>query len=104
MRYYGHGRHLGGWVWIFPGITMVLFWAVLLALIVLLWRMVARHSRQVPGRSGGQLGWGPPPGPGAQPGAGTPEQVLADRLARGEIDTDEYQRRLDALHGGRPPA
>ena len=45
MRYYGHMRHLGGWVWIFPGITMVLVWAVLLALIVLLWRRVARGPR-----------------------------------------------------------
>ncbi|WP_209439463.1 SHOCT domain-containing protein [Kitasatospora phosalacinea] len=28
-----------------------------------------------------------------------PEQVLADRLARGEIDPDEYRQRLDALRG-----
>ncbi len=26
-----------------------------------------------------------------------PEDVLADRLARGEIDDDEYRRRRDAL-------
>lgn len=29
----------------------------------------------------------------------TPERTLADRLARGEIDTEEYQRRLGALQG-----
>jgi putative membrane protein len=27
----------------------------------------------------------------------TPEQILAERFARGEIDEDEYRRRLDAL-------
>jgi len=28
------------------------------------------------------------------------EDVLADRLARGEIDTEEYRQRLSALRGG----
>ena len=28
-----------------------------------------------------------------------PERTLADRLARGEIDVDEYNRLLDALRG-----
>lgn len=27
-----------------------------------------------------------------------PERTLADRLARGEVDIDEYERRLAALH------
>jgi putative membrane protein len=27
----------------------------------------------------------------------TPDDLLADRLARGEIDEDEYRRRRDAL-------
>jgi putative membrane protein len=27
----------------------------------------------------------------------TPQEVLADRLARGEIEPDEYRQRLDAL-------
>ena len=101
MRYYGHMRHPGGWVWIFPGITMVLVWAVLLALIVLLWRRVARGPRQFPGRGGAPGGWAPP-APPAPPAPA--EQVLADRLARGEIDVDESQRRLDTLRGGPPPA
>lgn len=35
---------------------------------------------------------------GAAPGA-RPEDVLADRFARGEIDDDEYRRRRDALRG-----
>ena len=27
----------------------------------------------------------------------TPETILAERLARGEIDNDEYRRRMDSL-------
>ena len=30
----------------------------------------------------------------------TPEQILAERFARGEINEDEYQHRLDLLTGG----
>ena len=28
-----------------------------------------------------------------------PEEILRERLARGEIDADEYERRLTLLHG-----
>jgi putative membrane protein len=43
-------------------------------------------------------------GRGGQPGAvpthtPTPQQVIADRFARGEIDEDEYTRRLQVLGG-----
>ena len=30
------------------------------------------------------------------------EQTLADRLARGEIDSEEYEQRLRTLRAGRP--
>jgi putative membrane protein len=33
-----------------------------------------------------------------------PERTLADRLARGEIDTEEYERRLEALRHTDHPA
>jgi putative membrane protein len=33
----------------------------------------------------------------AGPGGGGPEQILGERFARGEIDEDEYHRRLRAL-------
>jgi putative membrane protein len=29
----------------------------------------------------------------------TPEELLAERFARGEIDEQDYRRRLDVLHG-----
>lgn len=35
--------------------------------------------------------------PGAPRGETTPEQILAERFARGEIDEEDYGRRLDAL-------
>lgn len=44
-----------------------------------------------------------PPGATAAPATGSGEitasaaQILAERLARGEIDTEEYRTRLDAL-------
>ena len=36
----------------------------------------------------------------------TPEQILGERFARGEIDVDEFRERRDALHraAGREPA
>ena len=40
------------------------------------------------------------------PRSGGPERILAERLARGEIDIEEYERRLAALRStsdlGRP--
>ena len=32
-----------------------------------------------------------------------PDELLAERFARGEIDEPEYRQRLDALHGGPGP-
>ncbi|WP_354379589.1 SHOCT domain-containing protein [Streptomyces sp. PvR034] len=48
-----------------------------------------------------------PAGPPQHPAAPSAGQVLAERFARGEIDEEEYERRLTALraHGpgqGRP--
>ena len=36
--------------------------------------------------------------------SGEPERTLADRLARGEIDTEEYERYLEALRRTDHPA
>jgi putative membrane protein len=45
---------------------------------------------------------GPPAvSPGERPRS--PEDVLRMRLARGEIDVEEYERRLAALNGTRSP-
>jgi putative membrane protein len=44
---------------------------------------------------------GPTPPAGARPAR--PEEILAQRYARGEIDDDEYHRPLDTLRGAPCP-
>ncbi|MEV7326011.1 SHOCT domain-containing protein [Streptomyces sp. NPDC093970] len=63
---------------------MILFWAVLVAVGVQLFRAMSRSA------GSGAPATAPPTGP-------TPERVLAERFARGEIDEDEYRRRLSVL-------
>lgn len=97
MRHYWHDGYHEAWTWIVPGITMLLFGLLLIAVLVLLWRTLA-HRTAGPGAA---PVWGRPAEP--PPPTPTPEQVLAERLARGEIDVDDYRLRLAALHGGAPP-
>ncbi|GAB3979606.1 hypothetical protein GCM10029978_075430 [Actinoallomurus acanthiterrae] len=82
-----YGDHMNGWGYGFMTIGMVLFWAALIVGVLVLARYLGRTGH-----------------PGAAPPRPTPEQLLAERLARGEIGTDEYIERLDALlSGGRRP-
>lgn len=83
--HYFDGSDWGGW-WVFMGLMMLAFWVLVAA--VLVW--LARRS-----------GWGSPGG--MPPAAPPPEEVLAQRLARGELDVEEYERRLEALGRHRPP-
>ncbi|WP_236791090.1 SHOCT domain-containing protein [Amycolatopsis sp. GM8] len=78
MFWHGHG--FGGWGF---GLTPLLFWLVVIIGIVVLTRYLRRGPRH----------FGPRP---------TPEQLLAERFARGEISEDAYRRALDTLH--RPDA
>lgn len=73
---------MGGWGYGLMGLTMVLFWALIIAGIVALVRTVGRAPRD-----SGFDATRPPP-----------QRLLAERFARGDIDEDEYQRRLDALN------
>ncbi len=76
----------GGWGWggwILMTLVMVLFWAAVITAIVLAIRYLsggASHRNQASA--------------GSARGA---EDVLAERFARGEIDDDEFRRRLTAL-------
>lgn len=86
--YWYHGP--GAWGWLAMAIGMLVFWAVVIGVGVLLFRALSR-----PGRSTPAAAPGPPPA----------EQLLGERFARGEIDEDEYRRRLTVLRdhtgGGR---
>ena len=78
--FYGSG--MGGLAMVLMTVTNLLFWGLVIAGVVLLVRNLGR---------GGQ----PTPPSGDRP---LPEQILAERFARGEMNEDEYQRRLQVLH------
>jgi putative membrane protein len=83
MYWYDHG--MGGWGYLFMVLNSIVFWAVLVGAGVLIYRSVrGADAHRRPGTPT------PPPA----------EQILADRYARGEIDDEEYRRRLGTLRSG----
>jgi putative membrane protein len=84
MYWYGNG--MSGWGYALMTISMVLFWGAVIFGIVALVRYTGHGGQQ-------------PPAPPSPPSAHAPERLLAERFARGEIDEDEYQRRLTTLRG-----
>lgn len=85
MFWYGDG--MSGWGYALTTVSMVLFWGLVIAGIVALVRYAGRTSSETNA-------------PRAQL---TPQQVLAERFARGEIDEEEYRRRFDTLRGDTSP-
>jgi uncharacterized membrane protein len=83
---FGHPYHPGGFFW-FP----VLSWVLGILLIALIIFLVVRLLR-----SGGS--WSAPTHHHAE----AAEEILHRRLANGEIDVDEYERRMAALRAQRP--
>ena len=90
MLYGGDGcRWNGGWGWggwILMTLVMVAFWGLVITAVVLAIRYLAsggsHHNRA---------------GSGSVPADSRAEDVLAERYARGEIDDDEYRRRLTLI-------
>jgi uncharacterized membrane protein/Zn-dependent protease with chaperone function len=76
--------HWGWGSWILTTGTTIVFWALVITAVVLLARYLLSLSQR-------------PTGTTRAAGASNAEQVLAERYARGEIDDDEYQRRLGLL-------
>ncbi|MGE5292561.1 MAG: SHOCT domain-containing protein [Micromonosporaceae bacterium] len=96
MYWYGNG--MSGWGYALMTISMILFWGALIFGGVALVRYLIRSGQQTTS-----------PGAPSEPpsGAPTPERLLAERFARGEIDEEEYRRRLATLQAAgqaRPPA
>lgn len=92
MYWYGSG--MSGWGYALMTVSMVLFWGAVIFGIVALVRYF--------GRSGQPPAAPPPPWTPASPG--TPERLLAERFARGEIGEEEYRQRLAVLRGEGEPA
>jgi uncharacterized membrane protein len=76
--------HSGWGSWILTTGTTIVFWALVITAVVLLARYLLSLSQR-------------PTGTPRAAGASNAEQVLAERYTRGEIDDDEYQRRLGLL-------
>ncbi|MFD5620396.1 SHOCT domain-containing protein [Streptomyces yangpuensis] len=87
MFWYDHD--VSGWGWFAMTASMILFWALIITAAALLSKALNRPYEHIHA---------------PVPAAPTPEQILAQRLARGEVDEDEYQRRLAVLRTSRPNA
>ncbi len=78
-----YGHNMGWWGYAGMGIGMVLFWALIIVGIVALIRFISGTTN-----TGNTA---------APPVTLSPEQVLANRFAHGEIDETEYQQRIAVL-------
>ncbi|MGC4987457.1 SHOCT domain-containing protein [Streptomyces sp. DT193] len=81
MFWYDHD--VSGWGWFAMSAGMILFWALIITVAVLLFRTLNRPQEHT-----------------HVPATPPAEDILRERLARGEIDEDDYQRRLNALRAG----
>src|SRR5262249_14127714 len=71
---FGYDGDFSAWGWLLMSLSMVAFWALVIAGIV----AGVRYFGAAPDRTSG-------------PAPRTPQDVLAERYARGEIEEDEYQ-------------
>lgn len=78
----------GPWILFFP-----LVWAAVVAGVVTVLRRTARRGGRGPWRARGEFG----PSGRPRPVGDSPIDVLGRRFASGEIDEDEYWRRLSVL-------
>ncbi|MGE3137924.1 MAG: SHOCT domain-containing protein [Thermoleophilia bacterium] len=80
---YGHNGDWGWGGWLVMSLTMLAFLALVAWGVFLVWRSTAHphHSDQ------------------SRPSSDrpSPQEILAERFARGEIDAEEYRARLAAL-------
>ena len=86
MTWHHGGMGAGGWI--VMGVSMVLFWTVVVLLVLTLIRYLNRAPHRHPHVNA------PDDGHATTPSA---QQILAERYARGDIDEDEYQRRARTL-------
>ena len=91
MMYGDHG-HDGGWgsgSWILMSLMMLVVLALVAWGILLVWRSSSHpHAAATHARADA---------PGTPGAPATPEAILGERLARGEIEPEEYRTRMEAL-------
>lgn len=79
---YWNGHDMNGWGWFAMSAGTILLWALLVTVALLLFRTLNR-APELPHRE-----------PSHRESA---ERLLAERFARGEIDEEEYRRRMSVL-------
>ena len=85
------GWHNGsGAGWLLMVFVMISIWAIAIWLLFSFQRRNSNSTHQAP----------PPP---PQTTGQSPEDILHERLARGDIDADEYRQRHEALQERRAP-
>ena len=82
MMYGWHQQSWGPGAWILMAVGMIIFWSLIVMAIVLL----VRHYGS--------------PSSAAAPNADAAEELLRARFAGGEIDEDEFSKRLSHLRKG----
>lgn len=80
MFWFGNGYGMANWGYALMALGIVVFWLVVALGVLALVRYVGRVDRPV-------ASWP------------SPQQVLADRFARGDIDEAEFRRGVDAVTG-----
>jgi putative membrane protein len=81
MWYWGSGVHW--WGWLLGALGMVVFWGLIVWAIWFFVTNVLRH-------------------PNHTPGSGEAKRILDERLARGDIDAQEYARLRDLMRADAP--
>jgi putative membrane protein len=86
MMYYGPG--MGSWGYLLMTANVLLFWGLVIGGLFVLIRYLSRSGHLPSGQSAPHR---------------RAEAILAERFAQGQIDEEEYRKRLNVLRGA-PPA
>ena len=88
--HYGYGNGGSHWgLWVLMIVAMVVFWGALAWIIVTLVRQRGIPAGSIP----------PAPGSSSSLPSSDARRILDERLARGDIDEDEYTRRRSLIDG-----
>jgi len=82
MNWYGYNGGMGWGAWVFMGFMMLIFFALIAAVVIALVR-TSGHGPGVP--------------PGPERSGDEALRLLDERFARGDIDAEEYTKRRDLL-------